>query len=281
MSWFEALSFPFMQHALLGVLLGGLAFPLIGVFIICLNLIPLRFAMMHVALLGGAVGLFVKVDPMMMGLLFCGLTSLALGPVSEKMSLGVGTLSGYSMTLTLALALILFSRGDIHVLQAFDILWGNVLSLTRNDLLVLGGLAVGVCGFVVLFFKEILAILYDREIASAVGLPEKRFHSLIVFILGLSVAVSMRLIGALLIDAFVLVPAMASMLIARSLKQMFVFSSLFGAISGVSGLYFAFAFDIPASAAIVLSGSLMIVIGLLLRKRFVLTQPTWRGRAPG
>ena len=119
MSWTQILNFPFMQHALIAILFAGITFPMIGVFILSLNLIPLRFAMMHVALLGGAIGLFLKVDPLLLGLLFCILSSMALGPVSEKMKLGVGILSGYFMTLTLALAFILIYKADIHVLEAF------------------------------------------------------------------------------------------------------------------------------------------------------------------
>ncbi len=98
----QLLGYPFMQHAILAILFAGIAFPLIGVFILSLNLIPLRFAMMHVALLGGAVGLFLGVDPLLLGLLFCSVSSLVLGPVSEKTKVGLGTLSGYLMTLTLA-----------------------------------------------------------------------------------------------------------------------------------------------------------------------------------
>ncbi len=256
-----------MQHAIVAILFAGIAFPLVGVFIISLNLIPLRFAMMHIALLGGAIGLFLKIDPLFLGLLLCALSSLALGPMSERMKMGLGTLSGYFMTLTLALAFILFYKGNIHVIQAFSILWGNILSLTPLDLGIIVTLSLCILGIVFFFFKEIQAILYDREIALAVGLPEKGFYYLMVFILGLSIAVSMRMIGALLIDAFMLLPAMAATLVSRSLKQIFLFSSLFGLISGLSGLYLAFVFDIPASSMIILVASLIIAICIFLGRR--------------
>lgn len=267
MTWFQALSYPFMQHAILAILFAGVAFPLVGVFIISLNLIPLRFAMMHIALLGGAIGLFLKIDPLLLGLLLCALSSLGLGPMSEKMKMGLGTLSGYFMTLTLALAFILFYKGNIHVIQAFGILWGNILSLTPLDLGIIVILSLCILGIVLFFFKEIQAILYDREIALAVGLPEKGFYYLMVFMLGLSIAVSMRMIGALLIDAFMLLPAMAATLISRSLKQIFLFSSLFGLISGLSGLYLSFILDIPTSSMIILVASLIIAICIFLRRR--------------
>jgi zinc transport system permease protein len=268
MTWLEALRYPFLQHAMIGVVFAGIAFPLIGVFIISLNLVPLRFAMMHMALLGGAVGLFVKIDPMLLGLLFCGASSLALGPLSEKMKLGLGTVSGYFMTLTLALAFLLIYKGNIPILQAFGILWGNILSLTVWDLAIVISLSLLILIVVLLFFKEVQAILYDREIALAVGIPERRLYFLIVFILGLSIAVSMRMIGALLIDAFVLLPAIAATMIARSLKQMFLLSSAFGLVSGISGLYFSFVLDIPSSSTIILVGSGIIVVCLILRRRF-------------
>ncbi len=242
---------------------------MIGVFVISLNLIPLRFAMMHVALLGGAIGLFLKIDPMFLALLFCTFSSLALGPISERMKLGVGTISGYFMTLTLALAFILIYKADIHVLQAFSILWGNILSLSGLDLLFVIGISLIILSIVILFFKEIQAILYDREVALAVGLPEKVFYYLIILMLGLTIAISMRMIGALLIDAFVLLPAMAATLIARSLRQIFFFSSLFGLGSGLIGLYLSFILDIPTSSAIILVASLIIAICFLFKGRLI------------
>ena len=263
MGFGQLLSYPFMQHAIVAILFAGIAFPLIGVFILSLNLVPLRFAMMHMALLGGAVGLFLKVDPLLLGLLFCSLSSMGLGPVSERMRLGLGTLSGYLMTLSLALAFILFYKGNIHVVQAFGILWGNILSLTLWDLLLVIGVSVFILGWVLLFFKEIQAVLYDREVALAVGLPEKKLYYVMVFVLGLSVAASMRMIGALLVDAFVLLPAIAANLISRSLKQVFLFSSLFGLMSGFIGLYLSFLLDLPTSSAIILVASVIIGICFL------------------
>jgi len=269
MNLFQALSFPFFQNALIAIFFAGITFPLIGVFIISLNLIPLRFAMMHIALLGGAVGLFLKVDPMVLGLVFCAISSLAMGPISEKMKMGVGTVSGYFMTLTLAIAFILFSKGNIHVIEAFSILWGNILSLTKLDLLIVGILSLSILGLVFLFFKEIQTMLYDREIAMDIGLPEKPFYYFIVFILGLTIAVSMRVIGALLVDAFVLLPAMGASIISKSLKQLFFFSSLFGLVSGLLGLYISFLMDIPTSSAIIIITSLMIGSCAILRRRSI------------
>jgi zinc transport system permease protein len=268
MSWSATLHLPFIQHALVAVLFAGIAFPLIGVFIISLNLVPLRFAMMHVALLGGAVGLFLKLDPMLFGLLFCTAAALTLGPLSDKTKMGLGTLSGFFMTLTLALAFILFYKGQINVLQAFSILWGNILSLTSWDLFIVIATSLFVIAVVFFLFKEIQAILYDREIALAVGLPEKRLYYLIVFILGLTIAVSMRLIGALLVDAFVLLPAIAANLVARSLKQMFLLSSLFGIVSGMGGLCLSVAVDIPASSMIILVASAIITVCIFVGRRF-------------
>jgi ABC-type Mn2+/Zn2+ transport system permease subunit len=256
-----------MRHAILAVLFAGIAFPMIGVFTISLNLIPLRFAMMHIALLGGAIGLFLKVDPIFSGMLLCALSSLALGPISEKTKLGVGTISGYFMTLTLALAFILFYKADIHVLQAFNILWGNILSLTGLDLVFVIVISLMILSVIILFFKEIQVILYDREIALTVGVPEKIFYFLIIFMLGLTIAISMRVIGALLVDAFVLLPAMGALLISKSLKQIFFFSSLFGLVSGMVGLYLAFLLDIPASSTIIIVASFIIAVCFLIQRR--------------
>jgi ABC-type Mn2+/Zn2+ transport system permease subunit len=184
------------------------------------------------------------------------------------MKLGLGTLSGYFMTVSLALAFILIYKANIHILQAFNILWGNILSLTKGDLVLVGIISLIILAIIFLFFKEIQAILYDREVALAVGIPERGFYYLIVFILGLSVAVSMRVIGALLVDGFVLLPAMAAIIISRSLKQTFFFSALFGFISGMTGLYLSFLLDIPTSSAIILVAALIIALCGFFKRSF-------------
>jgi ABC-type Mn2+/Zn2+ transport system permease subunit len=185
------------------------------------------------------------------------------------MKMGLGTISGLFMTLTLAFAFILFYKGQINVLQAFGILWGNILSLTFWDIVIIAATSVFVVVVVVVFFKEIQAILYDREVALSVGIPERQLYYLIVFMLGLTIAVSMRLIGALLVDAFVLLPAIAARLIARSLKQMFILSSLFGLISGFGGIHCSLAADIPVSSSIIITASVIIVICMLFKRRFI------------
>jgi ABC-type Mn2+/Zn2+ transport system permease subunit len=185
------------------------------------------------------------------------------------MKIGLGTISGLFMTLTLAFAFILFYKGQINVLQAFGILWGNILSLTQWDILIISATSLFVIIIVFVFFKEIQAILYDREIALSVGIPEKQLYYLIVFMLGLTIAVSMRLIGALLVDALVLLPAIAARLVARSLKQLFVLSSLFGLISGLGGLHCSLAVDIPASSSIIIIASIIIMLCVIFKRRFI------------
>jgi ABC-type Mn2+/Zn2+ transport system permease subunit len=137
------------------------------------------------------------------------------------------------------------------------------------DLALVVATSVLIVCFVFFFFKEIQAVLYDREIALSVGLPERWIYYFMVFILGVTIAVSMRLIGALLVDALVLLPAIAAHMVSRSLKQMFFLSSLFGLISGLGGLFVSLGVDIPASSAIILFASAIIAFCMLFQRRFI------------
>jgi hypothetical protein len=85
--------------------------------------------------------------------------------------------------------------------------------------------------------------------------------------LGLTIAVSMRVIGALLVDAFILLPAIGAVLISRSLKQIFFLSSLFGLVSGMIGLYLSFLLDIPTSSAVIIVASFIIAVCFLIQRR--------------
>ena len=262
----EVLQYSFFQKALIGLVCAGIGFPLAGVFVVSLDLIPLRFLLMHVALLGAAVGLFIGQDPLVSGLVLCLVTSIFLGPLSDRVKLTLGTSSGILMTITIALAFLLFHKGGVMAMDAFAILSGSVLELSSMDVWITAGLSFSIIAFILIFLRPVTAVLFDRETARLIGIRDSGIYYLIIFLVGAVVGTAMKLVGVFLLDAILLLPAAAAFLIGRNLRQIFVLSSLFGVTSAVIGLWGSLVWDIPVSSSIVFVGGIIMFIAYGIKK---------------
>ena len=262
----EVLQLSFFRKALAVLVCAGISFPLAGVFVVSLDLIPLRFLLMHVALLGAAVGLFIGQDPLVSGLVLCLVTSIFLGPLSDRVKLTIGTSSGVLMTITIALAFLLFHKAGVMAMDAFAILSGNVLALSSMDVWITACLSFSIIVFIIVFLRPVTAVLFDRETARLTGIPDSGIYYLLIFLVGAVVGVAMKLVGVLLLDAILILPAAAAFLVGRNLRQIFFFSSLFGLVSAVLGMWVSLAWDIPVSSSITFVGGIIMLISYGVKK---------------
>ena len=129
-------------------------------------------------------------------------------------------------------------------------------------------LLAGVCGVVValavLFYKEIQAVLFHREMALAVGIPANAIFYALLFLTGATITASFKAIGGLLIFSLIINPAAAAYQLTYSLKRMFLLSTLFGVLSGWMGLLASYLFNVPSGAVIIVTSSLIFALATLL-----------------
>lgn len=260
MSLLEYLAIPLFRRAFLGCLLSGMGLSLLGLVIYNLNLTTIRFALMHVALLGAATAMVFGFPPLLGAMAGIVAASFLLGPASDYIKVDTGNAGVIFMTGSLGLAFVLFYRAGIPAMDAFALFTGNVLALTRADLWAIGGLAAAIILVFALFYREIQMLLFDPELAESLGVRVKALRNGLLLLTGLAVGMGIRIVGALLIDAAVLLPAIAAMAVSRSLKGALVLSGLFGILSQVGGLAAAMAFDLPGGASITLAAVLILCL---------------------
>lgn len=268
----EILALPVFRRALLALAATGIAFPALGTVILSLELIPARFAVMHSALLGAAVGLLAGLDPLPCALAASLLAGAGIARMSERGSASAGGALGLVMTAALGLSFILFYKAKVDSLQAFSLFWGNILALSRAETAAVTAGAVLVVLLSRVFLKEIRAVLYDRELAAVLGIAARPVYYGLILVTCLGIGLAMRLTGALLADAVTLLPALAARSLKKPLGPTLVWGAVFGLASNLGGLLLAFALDLPASPAIILIGT-----GIVLALR--LTRLPGRGRA--
>lgn len=254
--------YKFMQNALLAGFLGGVACSLIGVLVVTMHLSFIGVAISHAAFAGALCGVWLGFNPQVGALAFSLLATAVIGPLADRGEFNVDTPIGIIFSLMMGLAFMFMGLLPGPKTQALELLWGSILTVKDGDLVVLAAVAGVVSVLVVIFFKEIQAVIFNRQIALAVGIPADSIFYGLLFLTGLVITASLRSIGGLLIFNLILNPAAAAYQLTYSLRWMFVLSALFGVLSAWMGLLVSYWLNVPSGATIVLISALIFVLTL-------------------
>jgi zinc transport system permease protein len=274
----EYLALPVFRRAIIALILSGAAYPSLGCYILSLELVPARFAVMHASLLGAAIGLALGLDPSVMALAAALISGIVVAFLGDKP--GAASASGplgLVMTFCLGMAFIIFHKSGVQSAQAFNLLWGSVLALRESDLTLTALTAAALLGFSLLFFKEIRAMLYDRQLAASAGMPVRPLYFALIILVCLGLGMAMRLSGALLADALTILPAMAARALKKNLAKTLVWGAAFGLAVNAIGFALSMAYDIPTGPAIIVAGTAAVAVASLIggrktKRRFILAE---------
>jgi zinc transport system permease protein len=255
-----------VQRALIALLLAGSTLPIVGVWIIGLNIVPVRFAMMHVALLGVAIGTLINIDPLMMGIGLCAVTGVALSPLSTRPT-GLSGPMGLVMTLAIAIALLIMSITGVNANGAFEWLWGSILAIRTQDVVVLGIVATSIVLIYWYYRSQLTLLLYDRDIAICSGVNANVLTALLMGVIAVAIATSVRLTGALLVDAVTILPAIAARNLGRSLGEMVAWAVGIGVFGNLMGFALTLMFNQPPGPMLILT------VGMITLASYINRQP--------
>jgi len=255
-----------LLFAIIGAVLTGFTCSLMGTFVVRMNLSSLGFAMSHAAFAGAALGIFLRKDPLIFALLFSIFVSLALGPLADKAKLKTDVIIGVIFSLSMAIGLLFLNMSPDTAMSstALRILWGSVLGMTTADIMYLLIISVITIIFVMLFFKEINSILFDRKLARASGINDKPFYYLILFLTSVTVAFSLKLVGGLLVFALMINPTSSVYQFTYDMKKIILLSPIVGVISCLLGILMSFSFDLPTGSAIAIVCSAIFGVSVLV-----------------
>lgn len=255
----------FMLLALLGGLgIAIMAAPL-GVFMVWQRQSYFGATLAHSALLGVSLGLFFQLDLTLSVILFSLAIAVAIHLLSRKSDLSSDTLLGILAHSSLALGLALLSLQDSIQIDIMGYLFGDILSITPTDLLLIGSVGLLTLLFYLKHWNNLLNITLNPQLAQVEGTQVKRVQLMYVMLLALMIALSMKIVGVLLVTSLLIIPAAAARRLSRTPEAMLGYSILLGVLSVVFGLLASLNWDIPAGPAIVLVATL--IFSLLLMKK--------------
>jgi ABC-type Mn2+/Zn2+ transport system permease subunit len=269
----ELLTYDFMQRSLLAaVMVGGLC-SVIGVFVVLRGLAFIGAGTSHAAFAGVTLGYLMGWPPLALAILFGLATVWVTGWVEEKGRMKLDVSIGILYTATMALAILFIGLMKAYNAEVYGYLFGSVLSVTYEELRIIGGLAILVLGLILAFSKELYFIAFDQEMAEASGIPARRIFFLLLTLVALTVVVSLKTVGALLVFAMILIPASTAYQLTHGLMTLTLYSVIIGSATSVAGVILSAVWDVPSGPAIVLLATTVFFISLFVSPKRMPAHP--------
>lgn len=260
-NFLQLLTSDFVVYALAaGLSLAMISGPL-GAFIVWRRMSYFGDTLAHSSLLGVALGIIADINPQMSIIVSCLVFAAILTLLDRKPSISTDTLLGILAHSTLALGIVMLALTDSVRINLEAYLFGALLTINQVDLLWI--LAVVLLASTMLYFNwnKLLSVTVHPELAKIEGLNVERLNLMLVLLVALTIAVSMKIVGVLLITSLLIIPPAAARRLAHTPEQMAYVASLIGALSIVIGLFTAFYLDTPAGPSIVVVATI-IFLGL-------------------
>lgn len=261
------LTYGFAQRALAGGVIIALLCSLISFFVVVKRLAFVGMGVSHAAFGGVAIGLAAGIDPMLSAGGFCATIALGIGWFSRKGRIHEDTVIGILFAAAMALGVVLVRLAGAYNLDLMSYLFGSILALSWTDVLVIAAVAVPAAVFIVLFFKELLFVSFDEETATASGLAVRSVYYGLLVTMALTVVVSIKLVGIILVSALLVIPGATGMQLFRNYRGALVSALIVGVASVALGLYLSFTFDVASGAAIVLVLFAAFLVSMALSPR--------------
>ncbi|MDQ1280424.1 MAG: hypothetical protein QG670_1687 [Thermoproteota archaeon] len=255
-----------MQRALIACVLTGFLTGLMGVFVVRMRLTAIGYSMSHGAFAGASLGVAISANPLVTAMLFASTTALFIGPIADKARLHADTITSIIFPLNMALAFIFLTlTPEIGLTsQVANVLWGSIISLTNTDMVYLVTLCAATMAIVHFAWKELFAIMFNRKQAEADGINAKPFIYLVIFLAGVVVTFSLKLVGGLLIYALLFNPAASALQLLEDMRKIIILSPLIGVTTNIVGLIVSLFLDLPVGSCIVLVSTVTFAILVLL-----------------
>lgn len=261
------LQLTFIERGLLAAILIGIICPVLGTFLVVRRIAIISESLSHITLTGISAAilmsqtfiLFGDVNPMYMGVLFSLFGALLIEKLRQVYRHFEELAVPIILSTGIGLSAIFMSIAKSGYNVWFAYLFGSIVSVTLADLMFMFFTSVLVLLLIAIFYKEFVAVSFDQEYSKVSGLPVKKLNFIFSILVALVIAISMKVVGILLVGAMVVLPAAAALKVAKSFRQLLLSSIAFGQISIFSGIYFSYHLNVATGGGIVVAASLLLI----------------------
>jgi len=253
----EPLQYAFMLRGMVAVILVGIVCATVGIYVVLRGMAFFGDALAHAILPGLAVGYLVgggaRGPLFWWAILTAILTAIGIAAISRGTRLREDTAIGIVFASMFALGIALISTVRNYTVDLAHFLFGDVLGVTSNDLVLMAAFGGAIVLLVLLFYKEFLILSFDPLLAATLRLPARLLDYLLIVLIAVAIVVSLQAVGVALMVAMLVTPAATAYLLTRRLPYMMLLAGIVACLSGVVGLYLSYYLSIASGAAIVLT----------------------------
>ena len=262
---FEIFTIPFLQKAIVAGALVGFLSSYYGVFVVQRGMGFLGSGLAHAAFGGVAISIFFNQEPLIIAIPFTILVAIGITYVKEKSNLAEDTTIGIFFSISMALGIIFISLKRNYSSDAFNYLFGSILAVNNNDIIITTALSL-ISILLFPFWKRWAYSSFDRELAYTDKIKVMMDDYFLNIMVAITIVVSIKVVGIVLIAAFLVIPAASARLVAKTFSKMTLVSISLGIISAFVGLFLSYYLDIPSGATIILLQALIFFFFMFIRK---------------
>ncbi|HHX08396.1 MAG TPA: metal ABC transporter permease [Chloroflexi bacterium] len=259
-------SYEFMRNALLASMWISLACGIVGTLVVLNRIVSLSGGIAHAAYGGVGLAYYLGQDPMLGALLFSTVSALVMGTAHRKSKTGADTLIGVMWSIGMAVGIIFISLTPGYKANLMSYLFGSILAVSSNDLKLMALIAFVVLAFVILSYRSLLAISYDETFSTVRNVQVNLIYLSMLVLIGLTVVVSMRMVGLILVIALLSIPPAVARVFLKDMRGIMLLSFILSAIFCALGLVISFLTNIQTGPVIILLASTAYLISLLIRQ---------------
>ena len=259
----ELFQYTFFQHALWGSLFASIACGIIGTYIVTRRLVFISGGITHASFGGIGIGLYTGISPLLAAAIFSILSAFGVEWLSKRSDMREDSAIAVFWTFGMAVGIIFSFLAPGFTPELSSFLFGNILTITATDILMLALLSGTLCLFFGLFLKPIVSIAFDREFARSQRMPVTFFEYTLMMFIALTIVACLRMVGIVLAISLLTLPQMTANLFTYSFKRIILLSIGIGYLSCLGGLLLSYQLQVPSGASIIFISILIYVIAKL------------------
>ena len=262
----EALSFEFIQHALIAGILVSFAAGVIGSLIVVNRMVFLAGGMAHASY--GGIGMAVYFGfPIFLGAsLFAVGAAMLIAFLTMHKRHRMDTFIGLIWAVGMAIGVIFIDLTPGYNVDMMSYLFGSILAVSTEDIYFMAALLAVIIFVITFWYRDILAVSYDSEYAKLRGVNVRFFYTLILILSALTVVVAIKVVGLILVIAMLTIPVYIAEKLSTSLLSMMFISGLIATLFTLTGLWFSYSYNLTSGASIILVSAASLGLFLLLHK---------------
>jgi zinc transport system permease protein len=261
----EIFQYDFMTRAFIaGTIIAVLA-PVVGIFLVVRRYSLMADTLAHVTFLGVAIGTLINVNPFYSAIILTIFASLGVEKLQDSQKIAGESVLAIFLSGSLALAIVLFSLTHGLGVNIQSYLFGSITTITQNDLYIILGFTLIVLGLLSFFYRHLFLASYDTELAKINGVPVGFVNKLLVILAAITVSLSIRIVGVLLIGALMVIPVVTALLYNLGFRKTIYLSIIFSLLSVISGLFLSFFLNLASGGTIVVVSLVVFVVSLMIR----------------